>query len=184
MKALDTIAGVDDNPAVAALEGDSVTPEQKLDLVLWYLRDVHSHCYYTCTKLWWQWETQRRPPAPKILPETPSNDDGASADAGADESKAQAKDATAESSEKLENPDLDDGEVEESDNPKPAADAANGNKGEKKRKKSGAYFGDRLGLGSDVHGLASNWAETLDKRCAKLIESAATSISEAEYLAK
>ena len=184
MKALDTIAGVDDNPAVAALEGDSVTPEQKLDLVLWYLRDVHSHCYYTCTKLWWQWETQRRPPAPKTLPETPSNDDGASADAGADESKAQAKDATAESSEKLENPDLDDGEVAESDTPKPAADAANGNKGEKKRKKSGAYFGDRLGLGSDVHGLASNWAETLDKRCAKLIESAATSISEAEYLAK
>lgn len=185
MKALDTLAGIEENPVVAALADDSATPEQKLDLVLWYLRDVHSHCYYTCMKLWWQWDTQRRPPAPEVEPEASSAavDDGApSADAGADESTAEATDATAESSEKLEKPDLDDGEVAEQEKPKPATDG-NGNKGGKKRKKM-ANFGDRLGLGFDVHGLSNNWEDTLDKRCAKLIESAATAISEEEYLAK
>ena len=186
MKALDTISGVEENPVVAALEDDSATPEQKLDLVLWYLRDVHQHCYYTCTKLWWQWETQRRPPAPEVEPETSSaaGEDGApSTDAGADESTAEATDATAEVSETLEKPDLDEGEVAEPEKPKAAANS-NENKGGKKQKKSGGNFGDRLGLGFDVHGLSNNWQDILDKRCAKLIASATDSISEAEYLAK
>ena len=203
MKAFDAREGIvaGGNPVVAALEG-SATTEQKLDLVLWYLRDVHAFCYYTCTKLWWQWETQRRPPAPEVAaPEEPP----------AEETKPEAAaDSTEATEEKPEDGGgSDDGEIAEPDKtePKAAPDRRgvcfafqkgectrgdscrfshdpNGGGDGKKRKKGGEQFGDRLGLGFDVFGLSGNWEEILDKRCAKIIEAAAAAEPDSEYLAK
>jgi len=186
MKALDARAGIDSNPVVAATEGDTATVEQKLDVVLWYLREVHAHCYYTCTKMWWQWETQRRPPAPEAEPEAAmATEEAPAADGGAAETKAEGMEDTTDSSEKpAPDPELDDGEVAEPEKPKPTTADGSSSKGGKKRKKFGPQNGDRLGLGFDVHGLSANWEENLDKRCAKLIASAAAAVPDAEYLAK
>lgn len=45
--------------AAAAAEEGGLSVEQQLDLVLWYLRDVHGFDYYTCTCVWWPWVTKR-----------------------------------------------------------------------------------------------------------------------------
>ena len=70
MESLDTLAGLADdaNPVSAHLASEgaaALSVEKKLDLVIWYMREVHAHCYYTSTKLWWPWQAQRRPPAPE-----------------------------------------------------------------------------------------------------------------------
>ena len=138
------------------------------------MREVHAFCYYTCTKLWWKWETQRRPPAPEVAaPEDPpaeaSQPDDAADSAEATEEKTDAGGGS------------DDGEIDEGpDKPKVTSET----KGGKKRKKGGAQFGDRLGLGFDVYGLSGNWEETLDKSCAKIVEEATAAEPDSDYLAK
>eukprot|EP01051_Picozoa_sp_SAG22_P021516 SAG22_NODE_4776_length_1166_cov_1.250234_1_plen_361_part_01 len=85
MDALDARAGIQQfdggagdsknaNPITAVLKASSfasepssdglhgaLTTQKRLDLVVWYLRAVHSHCYYTMTGVWCAWECKRRP---------------------------------------------------------------------------------------------------------------------------
>jgi len=90
------------NPVPAMLEAPELTMQHKLDLVLWYLRDVHHHCYYTCTALWWPWNTKRMPLVEELAA-APGPDEGTATVSIADSSGA-ATDADAA---------VDDGEITE-----------------------------------------------------------------------
>ena len=104
MESLDTLAGLADdaNPVSAHLASEgaaALSVEKKLDLVIWYMREVHAHCYYTSTKLWWPWQAQRRPPAPEPPPAEPAEAEP-EAPAAADGDDAPAAEAAEDSADK------------------------------------------------------------------------------------
>ena len=196
MESLDTLAGVADdaNPVSAHLASEgaaALSVEKKLDLVIWYMREVHAHCYYTSTKLWWPWQAQRRPPAPEPPPAEPAEaEPEAPAADGDDAPAAEAAEDSADKPKAAADGDgSDDGEVME-DKPKEEAPkpAESRKRKQHERHKGPGKFGDRLGLGHDVHGLSLSWHDNLDRRSKKFVAAAAAfkaqTQSEEEFLAQ
>ena len=197
MESLDTLAGLADdaNPVSAHLASEgaaALSVEKKLDLVIWYMREVHAHCYYTSTKLWWPWQAQRRPPAPEPPPAEPAEaePEPPAAAKGDDAPAAEAEDSADKAKEGGADGDgSDDGEVMEEkpkdEAPKPAESRK---RKQHERHKGPGKFGDRLGLGHDVHGLSLTWHDNLDRRSKKFVAAAAAfkaqTQSEEEFLAQ
>eukprot|EP01045_Picozoa_sp_COSAG04_P030132 COSAG04_NODE_5144_length_1721_cov_1.205919_2_plen_281_part_00 len=196
MESLDTLAGLADdaNPVSAHLASEgaaALSVEKKLDLVIWYMREVHAHCYYTSTKLWWPWQAQRRPPAPEPPPAEPAEaEPEAPAADGDDAPAAEAAEDSADKPKAAADGDgSDDGEVMEEkpkeEAPKPAESRK---RKQHERHKGPGKFGDRLGLGHDVHGLSLSWHDNLDRRSKKFVAAAAAfkaqTQSEEEFLAQ
>jgi hypothetical protein len=150
-------------PMLSALHS-GLTAEKKLDLLLWYLRDVHRHCYYTCSSLWWPWNTMRSPAlharendethasgAAANLAIGSDPGDGAASGTASGDGTGAAKEPAAE--------------------PGAAGKPSDVVSGPPKQRKANRRKSTRV---DGVHELPQNWHTTLDKRVARLLESPAT----------